>query len=53
MKIRVTSFIPMRVQHGVSFTFYILPEFSVFWLGGLQVVYLSWLFFEISFKFKK
>ena len=53
MKVRVLSFTPFKFGNYITFSFCILPELSFFWLGGLDTVYFSWLFFEITFRFKK
>lgn len=53
MKIRFNSYTPIRLGKGVSYSFSILPEFSVFWLNGLSNIYFAWLFWELSIYIKE
>lgn len=53
MKITLGIYTPIRIYDGKwTYTFNILPELSFFWLGGLQEIYFSWLFWSITFKIK-
>jgi len=52
MKAFFHSYTPMRIPQGVTYSFTILPEISFFWCGGLDMIYISWLFFEINIHVK-
>lgn len=49
MKARIQSYWPSKFDDDhYTFSFSILPEFSIFWLNGLQNIYLGWLFWELN-----
>ena len=51
-KISLDSCTPHKLADGKwTYSFYILPEVSLFWLGGLQCLYISWLFWSIFLNF--
>lgn len=51
--ITLGSYTPIRLNDGEwTYSFNVLPELSIFWLGGLQDIYFSWLFWSITFQIK-
>ena len=55
MEIRINKYLerPKRDDERLAFDIAVLPEFQIYWKGGLRTVYFGWIFWDIVLDFSK